>query len=329
VLFSAVIIFAIILAISFSPFALGSSINQLLKNKQYIDWINQCAHFNQGKKNPANQAALSLNDAVTYCTGLLQTYINQHTGNQSSSAPVLPAQQYPYQYPSQYPYQNPNTYHLQNPYSSQYPYQNPNPYQYQSQQPGSNQQNVNQSSSAPVQSQASPYQNPASPYQNPASPYQNPASPYQNQQQQPSSVTTNTSSTRSSTQQLPTLIVVTRVNNTVGSVVNPANLSQVVANAYNNPDGYTYSYHFMRGSQMGVTLNLQPGVFAVFEPTNSSKANNILLSSHSYITTYSGDCANVKSIISSAAGSSSVYGYGTIKPGESKTCIITNSLQKK
>lgn len=80
---------------------------------------------------------------------------------------------------------------------------------------------------------------------------------------------------------------------------------------------------------MGVTLNLQPGVFAVYEPTNSSKTNGILLLSHSYTTIYSGDCANVKSTISSAAGSSSVYGYGIIKPGESKTCIVTNSFQKK
>ena len=132
-----------------------------------------------------------------------------------------------------------------------------------------------------------------------------------------------------SSQQLPTLIDVTRVNSSAGGVVNPANLSQVVANAYNNPDGYTYSYHFMRGSQMGVTLNLQPGVFAVYEPTNSSKTNNILISSHPYNTTYSGDCANVKSTISSAAGISSVYGYGSIKPGETKTCFIANTFQKK
>lgn len=125
------------------------------------------------------------------------------------------------------------------------------------------------------------------------------------------------------------MIVVTRVNSTVGSVVNPANLSQVVTNAYNNPDGYTYSYHFLRGSQVGVTLNLQPGAFAVYEPTNSSTTNNILLSSHSYNTTYSGDCVNVKSTITSAGGSSSVYGFGTIKPGENKTCIVTNSFQTK
>jgi len=75
---------------------------------------------------------------------------------------------------------------------------------------------------------------------------------------------------------------------------------------------------------MGVTLILQPGAFAVYEPTN-----NILLSSHSYNTTYSGDCVNIKSTITSAAGTSSVYGYGTINPGESKTCIVTNSFQKK
>ena len=203
-------------------------------------------------------------------------------------------------------------------YPPQYSFQNTNPYQYQSQQLTFKQQFVNQSSADPT-----PVQIQAIPYQNPSSPYQNPSSPYQNQQQTPS-ITNNTSSTRFSNQQLPTLIVVTHVNGTGGSAANPANLSQVVANAYNNPDGYTYSYHFMRGSQMGVSLILQPGAFAVYEPSN-----NILVSSHSYNTTYSGDCVNIKSTITSAAGTSSVYGYGTINPGETKTCIVTNSFQKK
>jgi hypothetical protein len=244
------------------------------------------------------------------------------------------------------PYQNPNTHQYQSSYPYQYSSQNPDPYQYQGQQFTFDQQSVNQSTadptpvqiqtspyqnpsspyqnpSSPYQNPSSPYQNPSSPYQNPSSPYQNPSSPYQNQQQTPS-VATNTSSIRSSNQQLPTLIVVTQVNGTGGNTASQANLSQVVANAYNNPDGYTYSYHFMRGSQIGVTLNLQPGAFAVYEPTN-----NIVLSSHLYNTTYSGDCANVKSTISSAAGTSSVYGYGTINLGESKTCIVTNSFQKK
>lgn len=80
---------------------------------------------------------------------------------------------------------------------------------------------------------------------------------------------------------------------------------------------------------MGVTLILQPGAFAVYEPTNISKTNGILPSSHLYNTTYSGDCVNIKSTITSAAGTSSVYGYGTINPGESKTCVVTNSFQKK
>jgi hypothetical protein len=160
-----------------------------------------------------------------------------------------------------------------------------------------------------------------SPYQNPTSPYQNPTG-----QQQPSATF---NSTTFSNQQLPTLIIVTRVNNTGGGLADAANFSQVVANAYNNPDGYTYSYHFMRGSQVGVTLNLQPGVFAVYEPSNNTKSNPIPLASHSYRTAYSGDCTNVKSTINSAAGSSAIYGYGMIKPGESKTCIVTNSYQKE
>ena len=170
------------------------------------------------------------------------------------------------------------------------------------------------------------------PIQNPTTPYQNPTTPYQSQpqqQQQPSTTPLNTTSMATSAQQaLPTLVVVTRLNNTGrGDVTNATNFSLVVANAYSNPDGYTYSYHFMRGSQIGVTLNLEPGIFAVYEPTNNgSKVNSIQSIGHSYSTTYSGDCSNVKSTMLSVAGSSAVYGYGVIRPGESKTCIVTNSL---
>jgi ribosomal protein S8E len=108
-----------------------------------------------------------------------------------------------------------------------------------------------------------------------------------------------------------------------------SNLSQVVANEYTNPDGYTYSYHYMRGSQTGITVNLEPGAYAVYEPINNTKNTDIQIATNPSTTTYSGDCVNTKGTITSAAGSGNVYGYGTIKAGESKTCIVTNALLRK
>ncbi|MGC2669742.1 MAG: hypothetical protein WA220_11210 [Candidatus Nitrosopolaris sp.] len=49
-------------------------------------------------------------------------------------------------------------------------------------------------------------------------------------------------------QQSPTLKVVTTVNNAGVGTANASNFSQVIANAFSNPDGYTYAYHFVRGS---------------------------------------------------------------------------------
>jgi hypothetical protein len=95
-------------------------------------------------------------------------------------------------------------------------------------------------------------------------PISNP-SPYANQQQpQPPTATSNTTAAipypapQSQGQQSPTVKVVTTVNNAGVGTANASNFFQVITNAFSNPDGYTYSYRFVRGSQMGVNLNLQP-----------------------------------------------------------------------
>jgi hypothetical protein len=134
------------------------------------------------------------------------------------------------------------------------------------------------------------------------------------------------------------LIVITRVNNTgtgigvLGSTnttqlpvaIAPSSFSEVVTNAYANPDGYTLAYHYIRGSQMAININLQPGVFTISDQsTNNRTANNpsVIAGNQSplslYTPTYSGDCSNT----TSTAGN--VIGYGQINLGETKTCIIT------
>ena len=167
---------------------------------------------------------------------------------------------------------------------------------------------------------------------------------------------TNTSSMlNSATPQVPSLTVIIRFNNTgQGSTFSPstpngtnnnnnvtASFPQVVTNAYANPDGYTVVYHFFRGSQSGVVLNLQPGIYSVTDQNNNSTSNNsivnkTLLSTTSssllpkqsspalstFTHTYSGDCNNVRSI------SGDIVGYGQINMGESKTCIITYNSNK-
>jgi hypothetical protein len=124
-------------------------------------------------------------------------------------------------------------------------------------------------------------------------------------------------------QQSPTLIVVTHVNNAGVGTANADNFSQVITNEFSNPDRYTYAYHFVRGSQMGVSLNLQPGILTVSALRNNKI--NSLFRNQSYETTYSGDCNTVKSTTSTG----SVYGYGTINPGEGKTCTVTKLFHKK
>jgi hypothetical protein len=145
--------------------------------------------------------------------------------------------------------------------------------------------------------------------------------------------------------QMPTLTVSSRFNNTgQGSILSLSTLNvnnsnnnnnitasfpQVVTNAYANPDGYAVVYHFFRGSQSGVVLNLQPGIYSVADQGGNNTSNNSTSTSllpnqsssasSAFTHTYSGDCNNVRSI----AGN--IVGYGQINMGESKTCIITYS----
>jgi hypothetical protein len=147
--------------------------------------------------------------------------------------------------------------------------------------------------------------------------------------------------------QTSSLTVITRLNDTGGESMSPplmpntanndnitASLPQVVTNAYANPDGYTVVYHFFRGSQSGVVLNLQPGIYSVSDQSSNNTNNSInsktssllpplLPLSLSFTHIYSGDCNNVRSI----AGD--IVGYGQINLGESKTCIITYDKNNK
>jgi hypothetical protein len=146
--------------------------------------------------------------------------------------------------------------------------------------------------------------------------------------------------------QMSSLTVITRLNTTgIGStsstsIGNASNINnnsnntvtasfpQVVTNAYANPDGYTVVYHFIRGSQTGVVLNLPPGIYTLSDQSsnniNNKTSSPLLSSSSSSLThTYSGDCNNVRSI----AGD--IVGYGQINLGESKTCIITYNSSNK
>jgi hypothetical protein len=182
---------------------------------------------------------------------------------------------------------------------------------------------------------------------NPTSPLlSSPLRPQQPQLQSPQS----SPGTTITGPQMSSLTVITRLNNTETQstssppILNASNINnsnnnatasfpQVVTNAYTNPDGYTVVYHFFRGSQNGVVLNLPPGIYSVSDQSRNNTNNNnintetssplVSTSSSHFTHTYSGDCDNVRSI----AGD--IVGYGRINLGESKTCIITyNNSQK-
>jgi hypothetical protein len=308
------------------------------------------------KTNPT----FAFDNAKAYCTQLAQAYINNKqltTQNQFSSPSLRTdplAYQYPNQYPGSYGYQQPQvtnnvvTPSPQYPYQqSPYPYANqqqPYPYPYQqSPYPYANQQPQQPSNGAstPGTSQY-PYQS-SYPYQQPQNqssslpagnnPNQYPYQQLPQQQNQSSALATNPPQQQSSQSFMTTsppsksnLIVVTQVNSTGGSnnYVNAAdNFTQLVENLYTNPDGYAYVFHYMKGSETGVTLNLQPGRFAVYELNNNIKSVNPPLGQSTYDMTFSGDCKTFKSNKGGAT-----YGYGTINLGETKTCTVTLSLHK-
>jgi hypothetical protein len=270
-----------------------------------------------------------------------------------------PSYQNPYpSYQNPYPsYQNPYP-SYQNPYPS---YQNPYPsYQNPQQPPAANPA----PSQYPSPSYQNPQQQPQNSPSQSVQQYQIPSSPTTNVTTSNSTNSSTTTVPRNTqfppnqqqpqfppNQQQPQfppfttpnppmsiLIVITRVNNTgtgigvLGSTnttqlpvaIAPSSFSEVVTNAYANPDGYTLAYHYIRGSQMAININLQPGVFTISDQsTNNRTANNpsVIAGNQSplslYTPTYSGDCSNT----TSAAGN--VIGYGQINLGETKTCIIT------
>ena len=135
--------------------------------------------------------------------------------------------------------------------------------------------------------------------------------------------------------QMPSLTIISRFNHTgiapTPSIREPNNITarfpQVVTNAYANPDGYTVVYHYLMGSQTGIVLNLQPGIYSVSDQSSDTNANRTnttttTTTSSSFTQTYSGDCSNVRSI----AGN--IVGYGRINFGESKTCIVPYNSKK-
>jgi hypothetical protein len=263
-------------------------------------------------------------------------------GSSSPSTSSLSQNQYPYQYPYSYGYQNqPSSALPVSPQgSSQLQSQNqyPNPYQ-QGQQ-------VQQPQPQPLQTFPPPPstvqpQQPTQIQPSTSPSVSNPSQyPYQPQQQNQSSSSLTTaaqypyqplqpqSSQSFATGQpsVSTLIIVTHVNST-GRTSNDANaadnFTQIVENTYTNPDGYTYVYHYMKGSPIGVTVSLQPGGFSVYELNKNIKSSNQPLSPSTYDVTYSGDCRTAKSNSGSTA-----YGYGTINLGETKTCTVTVSSHK-
>jgi hypothetical protein len=263
-------------------------------------------------------------------------------GSSSPSTSSLSQNQYPYQYPYGYGYQNQpssspvtpqGSSQLQSLSQNQYPYPHQQSQQVQQQpqqqsiqtsaQPPSTAQSQ-QSQSATVPSVTNPgqyqLQQPQQQNQSSSSLTNAPQYPYQSQQPQSSQLFT------TGQPSVSTLIIVTHVNSTGGSS-NDANtinnFTQIVENTFTNSDGYANVYHYMKGSQIGVTLSLQPGGFSVYELNKNIKSSNPPLNQSTYDVTYSGDCRTVKSNTGSTT-----YGYGTINLGEAKTCTVTLSLHK-
>jgi len=261
-------------------------------NGGFTGWVNQCVQAKLANNNNNNSSVsraianptFALANARAYCTQLLQGYINSNnqlaTQNQSTSSTTDPPT-YPYQYqnPSSYPYlpqQQPSQAANTPP---QYPYQTPYQYPYQQSYPSTNEQSPATNNAAVPPTSQYPYPYQQQPQQQNQSIVTNPAQyPYQQQPQSSQSFTAGQPS-------VSTLMIVTHVNSTGGSNNNtnqpPANFTQVVENAFTNPDGYTYIYHYMRGSETGITLSLQPGSFAVYElSSNNIKTSNPPLNHH-------------------------------------------------
>jgi hypothetical protein len=110
--------------------------------------------------------------------------------------------------------------------------------------------------------------------------------------------------------------------------VSDSNVTMIVQNVYTTPDGYSSAYHYARGSPDGVTFNLKPGSFTVSEIGNRGKSftDTNHITNQPYSLSFSGDChtnnANVKSLHPIANTPNSIYGMGTLRLGETKSCVI-------
>jgi hypothetical protein len=240
--------------------------------------------------------------------------------------------QYPYQYPYSYGYPNQPSSSLpatQDPSTSLPQSQNQYPYPYTNQQQQQQPPTPTNNAAVPPSTSQSPYPYQQQQQQNQSTSSLTNASQYpylqqQQEQQQPSQ------SFAGAQPSVSTLIIITHLNSTRASSnnINTAtaavgNYSLVVENAFTNPDGYTYVYHYMKGSHTGVTLSLQPGIFAVYKLTNNNVKNNYPpLSQSTYDITYSDGCRTLKS------NTVGTYGYGIINVGETKTCTVTLSSHK-
>jgi hypothetical protein len=278
-------------------------------------------------------------------------YANYGQFTSANSAPPTQTPP-PYSYPYSYPYQQQN--------------QNQSPYQPQPQQqqpasaPTTGSTNLPQSQ-YPYSYQNQSYPSSSYPYQNQLSSSpgtngltQNPYTSGQYSNQQPSGDSSSlyapfhystiqqgqSQQADKSSGRLSTLLVRTLVNsnnNALGGVrsalgnLNGTNLSELIENVYTTPDGYDYVYHYAKGSAAGVTLNLHPGSYSVSQSGINNNDNNDHIS-------YSGDCRTTTTTSStpalkSDAGTTNnfnhVYGYGIIKLGETKICVVTNSLPHK
>jgi hypothetical protein len=331
-----------------SGWHLSSSILPQVSTKA---WIDQCINIklargnNNSYNNNNNNSSLptlafspsfTIVNARAYCTHLLEaSIINNHQITQNQ--PSFSLTNVPPGTPYQQQFQATNT------PTPQYPYQSPYQQPFLNSNQGQEQPSTNANAAPPLALPQGPYQN-SYPYQlheqqqNQTLSFPQVTDPnqdqyqLQSQSQNGSSAFSTDTYSQLSSQSITTavqpsqsnLIIVTHVNNTARNynitkaATNANNFTQVVENAYPIHDGYTFVYHFMRGSQAGITLNLQPGNFGVFELSKPRTADNSIPGrSQSPTTSYSGDCITVKS--NAFAG---VYGYGIINPGETKTCTV-------
>jgi hypothetical protein len=301
---------------------------------------------------PTTQPSLPTNSIANTPFGPLAGYGQFSNSNGGSSS--LTQNPYSQQFGS--PLNSGQTQTQGDPYS----YQQNNPYSYPGYQSSSTPGSSNALSSYPYQSQYPPgaMQNQFSPFSNgtsssyPSAQFVGQAQPQQNQtniqtlandtlNKPTQSQSINDNATNKSN--ISTLVVrtVTSAKPTgVGAAAQStksldppmSNITEIVQNVYTTPDGYTSVYHYAKGSPAGVTFNLRPGSFSVSE-MNSNKGTGIGSTSHitnpSYAVSFTGDChtnnANVKSQPALTNTPKSIYGIGTLKLGETKSCVITHT----